>query len=86
MCQTPIAVTLRDPRRYADLTGLARIRWVTRTSGFHVVRPVVKLADGTWYVGDYGEGAATAVEDAVRRNNRGDAVGERVVLFDAGGR
>jgi len=60
VCQTPIAVTLRDPRRYADLTGLARIRWVTRTSGFHVVRPVVKLADGTWYVGDYGEGAATA--------------------------
>jgi hypothetical protein len=30
---------------------------VTRTSGVHVVRPVVKLADGTWLVGDYGEGA-----------------------------
>ena len=56
VCQTPVAVTLRDRRRYVDLSGLARIRWVTRTSGFHVVRPVVKLADGTWLVGDYAEG------------------------------
>jgi hypothetical protein len=56
VCQTPVAATLRDRTRYVDLTGLARIRWVTRVSGFHVVRPVVKLADGTWFVGDYGEG------------------------------
>jgi hypothetical protein len=60
VCQTPIAVTLRDPVNYVDLTGLARIHWVTRVSGFHVVRPVVKLADGSWYVGDYGEGAPSA--------------------------
>jgi hypothetical protein len=60
VCQTPVAVTLRHRDSYADLTGLARIRWVTRTSGFHVVRPVVKLADGSWFVGDYAEGAASA--------------------------
>jgi hypothetical protein len=60
VCLTPVAVTLRDRGNYADLTGLARIRWVTRTSGFHVVRPVVKLADGNWFVGDYGEGSASA--------------------------
>jgi hypothetical protein len=60
VCQTPIAVALRDRARYVDLTGLARIRWVTRTSGFHVVRPVVKLADGNWFVGDYAEGAPSA--------------------------
>lgn len=59
-CQTAVAVTLRDKARFVDLTGLARIRWVTRTSGFHVVRPVVKLADGTWLVGDYGEGLASS--------------------------
>ena len=59
VCMTGVAVTLRDRNNFADLTGLARIRWVTRTSGFHVVRPVVKLADGRWLVGDYGEGAAT---------------------------
>jgi hypothetical protein len=60
VCQTSVAVTLRDRSNYVDLTGLARIRWVTRTSGFHVVRPVVKLADGSWLVGDYGEGAPSA--------------------------
>ena len=60
VCQTAVAATLRDRARYVDLTGLARIRWVTRTSGFHVVRPVVKLADGNWFVGDYGEGAPSA--------------------------
>jgi len=60
VCQTAVAVTLRDRRSYVDLTGLARIRWVTRVSGFHVVRPVVKLADGNWFVGDYGEGAPSA--------------------------
>jgi len=57
VCQGPVAVTLRDRRNYVDLRGLARIRWVTRVSGFHVVRPVIKLADGTWLVGDYAEGA-----------------------------
>ena len=36
-----------------DLTGLARIRWVSKVSGFHQVRPVVKLADGTLLVGDH---------------------------------
>ena len=60
VCHTSVAVTLRDRQRYADLTGLARIRWVTRVSGFHVVRPIVKLADGNWFVGDYGEGAPSA--------------------------
>jgi hypothetical protein len=59
VCQTPVAATLRHRGSFVDLTGQARIRWVTRTSGFHVVRPVVKLADGTWLVGDYGEGAET---------------------------
>ena len=56
ICMSGVAVTLRHRTTDVDLTGLARIRWVTRTSGFHVVRPVLKLADGTWLVGDYGEG------------------------------
>jgi hypothetical protein len=60
VCHMAVAATLRDRARYVDLTGLARIRWVTRTSGFHVVRPVVKLADGNWFVGDYAEGAPSA--------------------------
>ena len=60
VCTTGVAVTLRARTHFVDLTGLARIRWVTRTSGFHVVRPVLKLANGTWLVGDYGEGAASS--------------------------
>ena len=60
VCHTAVAATLRHKTSYVDLTGLARIRWVTRVSGFHVVRPVVKLADGNWFVGDYGEGGASA--------------------------
>ncbi len=53
MTTTPFAATLRDKEHYVDLTGLAKVRWVTRASGFHVVRPVVKLADGTYLVGEH---------------------------------
>jgi hypothetical protein len=53
---SPIAVGLRDKDNFVDLTGLGKVRWVTRTSGFHVVRPTVKLADGTWLVGDHASG------------------------------
>lgn len=56
----PVAVTLRHRNSYVDLTGFAKIRWVTRVSGFHVVRPVLKLADGTWLVGDHVTGADRA--------------------------
>ncbi len=53
MCTAPVAVALRDKDNYVDLTGLARIRWQTKVSGFHTrFDPVVKLADGTWLVGD----------------------------------
>jgi hypothetical protein len=53
MTTTPFAATLRDKENYVDLTGLAKVRWTTRASGFHVVRPVVKLADGTYLVGEH---------------------------------
>lgn len=51
-CAGPFAITFRQKNNYVDLTGQAKIRWFTKTSGFHVVRPVVKLADGTMLVGD----------------------------------
>ena len=56
MCSTPCALAFRHKANYADLTGLARIRWNTKTSGFHEIRPIVKLADGTWLVGDRTDG------------------------------
>ena len=48
----PFAITFRLKNNNLDLTGLANIRWFTKASGFHVVRPVVKLANGTMMVGD----------------------------------
>ncbi|HEY5618299.1 MAG TPA: hypothetical protein VIK60_10155 [Vicinamibacterales bacterium] len=52
-CEDPFATLFRHTSNYVDLTGTARIRWAVKTSGFHVVRPVVKLADGSMFVGDY---------------------------------
>ena len=50
---SPSAATLRDRNNFVDLTDpFAKIRWTVRTSGFHQVRPIVKLADGNWLVGD----------------------------------
>ena len=59
MCTSPCAVAFRHKTNLADLSGLARIRWNTKMSGFHTVRPIVKLADGTWLIGDRAEGTAT---------------------------
>jgi hypothetical protein len=59
VCEGPCGLALRDKNNFADLTGLARIRWVTKMSGFHQIHPIVKLADGTWLVGDHADGSPT---------------------------
>jgi hypothetical protein len=54
---SPSAASLRDRDNFVDLSDpLAKIRWTVRTSGFHQVRPIIKLADGTWLVGDHATG------------------------------
>jgi hypothetical protein len=53
LCASSCALTLSDKSNYVDLTGKAKIRWYAKTSGFHEIRPVVKLADGTWLIGDH---------------------------------
>ncbi len=53
LCASACALALSSKEGSVDLTGKAKIRWYTKTSGFHEVRPVVKLADGTWLVGDH---------------------------------
>lgn len=55
LCTSPCALALKDKGHFADLTGLGRVRWNTKTSGFHEIRPIVKLADGTWYVADHAD-------------------------------
>ena len=57
LCTSPCAVALRDKSSYVDLTGLAKIRWLTKVSGFHQVHPILRLADGTWLVGDHADGS-----------------------------
>ena len=59
MCTSPCAATLRDKTNMVDLSGLARIKWNTKMSGFHQVRPLIKLADGTYLVGDKADGSIT---------------------------
>jgi len=53
LCASSCALTLSSKENFVDLTGKARIRWYMKTSGFHEIRPVVKLADGTWLIGDH---------------------------------
>lgn len=53
----PWALTLKDREHYVDLSGpVAKIRWRTKQAGFNLLRPVLKLADGRFLVGDYTEG------------------------------
>jgi hypothetical protein len=56
-CPANCAIALRDKDSDVDLTGLAKIRWRTKQSGFHELRLIVKLADGIWLVSDHAEGA-----------------------------
>ena len=56
LCAPSCAVTLKNKNSFADLTGKAHMKWYAKVSGFHQIRPVVKLADGTWLVGDHATG------------------------------
>ena len=57
LCTGPCGFTLRDRENYFDLRGRASIRFTTIVSGFHRVRPIIKLADGTLLIGDQAEGS-----------------------------
>jgi hypothetical protein len=54
-CTRPCGLTLRDKSSYVDLTGFGKIIWRVKTEGFHVLRPMLKLADGTYLVGDHSD-------------------------------
>jgi hypothetical protein len=57
LCEKPCGLALQDKNNYFDLTGKAKIKWTTIVSGFHRVRPLIKLADGTLLVGDQADGS-----------------------------
>src|SRR5918911_4254264 len=57
LCTGPCGFTLRDRENAFDLRGRASIRFTTIVSGFHRVRPIIRLADGTLLIGDQAEGS-----------------------------
>src|SRR5262245_20168975 len=57
LCKGPCGFTLRDRNRSFDLRGTASVKFTTIVSGFHRVRPLIKLADGTLLIGDQAEGS-----------------------------
>jgi hypothetical protein len=62
-CSTPCGLTFRDKNNYIDLTGLSRIRWTVKVSGFHRAQPILKLADGTYLIGDHLSGSTVDFQD-----------------------
>jgi hypothetical protein len=62
-CFSPCGLTLRDKSHYVDLTGLSKIRWTIKVSGFHRVQPILKLADHTYLIGDQMSGSVVDFQD-----------------------
>jgi hypothetical protein len=57
LCAQPCGLAFRDKNNYVDLTGMAKVRWLTKVSGLHQVHPLLKLADGKWILGERGDGS-----------------------------
>jgi hypothetical protein len=57
LCKGPCGFSLRDRSNYFDLRGNANMKFTTIVSGFHRVRPIIKLSDGTLLIGDQAEGS-----------------------------
>lgn len=55
-CEGNWAVTLRHKSALADLSGLSKIQWRTKQSGYRNLRVIVKLYDGAWLVADQCDG------------------------------
>lgn len=56
LCGGNWAVTLKHKDYYADLSEYSKIMWRTWQSGFRNLRIILKLADGTWLVGNQYDG------------------------------
>lgn len=69
-CRRPCGLTLRDRNNFVDLSGLAKFKWQVKYEGFHMLRPLLKLADGTYLVGDHTDGYT--IDWHVREFSMGD--------------
>ncbi len=52
------AVSLRHKAALVDLTGLAKIRWRSKQSGYRQLRIILKLSSGQWLASDAADGDA----------------------------
>jgi hypothetical protein len=62
-CFSPCGLAFSDNNNYIDLTGLSRIKWTVKVSGFHKPQPVLKLADGSYLIGDQANGSVVDFQD-----------------------
>jgi hypothetical protein len=63
-CTSPCAFSLRDKDNLVDLSGLGKVRFEYKVAGFHQLRPLIKLADGTWLAGDHAVGISADWHEA----------------------
>lgn len=56
MCTQTCAVALRDRNNFIDLSGFGKVHWYIKVSGLHRIHPIIKLADGSWWLGERGDG------------------------------
>ena len=59
LCENPCALTFREKNNYVDFTEGGKIKWNIKVSGFHQVRPLIKLLDGTYLIGDHADGTVS---------------------------
>lgn len=51
-------VSLKHKKMNVDLSSFAKIKWRTKQAGLRYLHITLKLADGTWLVSDWGDGAS----------------------------
>lgn len=56
LCLDTWAVTFKHKDAFADLSSFAKIKWRTKQAGFHNLRIILKLSDGTWLISDQFDG------------------------------
>jgi hypothetical protein len=56
LCEQTCAAAFRDRNNFVDLRGLGKIRWSVKVSGPHLIHPILRLADGTWLLGEHVDG------------------------------
>jgi hypothetical protein len=59
LCENTWAVTLKHQTKNVDLSGMAKIRWRSKQSGFRQLRIILKLANGTWLVSNLADAASS---------------------------